>query len=190
MNTPAHAVASLLILGDEERPETGLPLVIGALLPDLPIVVFYAYQKLWRGMPEDWIWSQGYRLSSWQAFFDVFNSLPLILIGLLAARALGSIRLTAFFASMGIHVLGDLPLHHDDAHRHLFPVSDWRFESPVSYWDPAHYGLFVAPFEALLVFAGGLFLIRRHSARRMRLSIAGLIGFYAVYWGYVVIVWL
>ena len=99
MNTPAHAVASLLILGDRERPETGLPLVVGALLPDVPIVVFYAYQRLWRGMPEDWIWSEGYRLPGWQAFFDVFNSLPLILIGLLAARALASVRSMAFFAS-------------------------------------------------------------------------------------------
>ncbi len=190
LNTPAHAVASLLLLGDEKRPETGLPLVIGALLPDVPIVVFYAYQKLWRGMPEDWIWSQGYRLAGWQAFFEVFNSLPLILIGLLAARAAGSIRLGAVFASMGVHVVFDLPLHHDDGHRHLFPISDWRFESPVSYWDPTHYGLYVAPLEALLVVAGGWFLIRRSPARSLRLAIAALVGFYAVYWIYVVVVWL
>ncbi len=190
MNTPAHVVASLLILGDRDRPETGLPLVVGALLPDAPIVAFYAYQKLWRGMPEAWIWSEGYYLPQWQAFFDVFNSLPLILAGLLAARAAGSVLLAAGFASMGVHVLGDLPLHHDDAHRHLFPFSDWRFESPVSYWDPAHHGGIVAAFEALLVIAGGLFLFRRYRTLGARLLIAATIALYVVYWGYVVTVWL
>ena len=190
MNTPAHAVASLLILGDRDRPETGVPLAIGACVPDAPIFAFYAYQKLWRGMGEDWIWSEGYYLASWQAFFDVFNSLPLILIGLLAARALGRAGFTAFFASMGIHVLGDWPLHHDDAHRHLFPFSDWRFESPVSYWDPAHYGSIVAPLEALLVIAGGLFLMRRYPARGPRLLIGGIVGLYVAYWAYVVTVWM
>ncbi len=190
MNTPAHAIASLLILGDKKRPEAGLPLVIGALLPDVPIFVFYAYQKLWRGMAEDWIWSEGYYLPIWQAFFDAPNSLPLILIGLLAARACGADLWTALFASMGIHVLGDWPLHHDDAHRHLFPFSDWRFESPVSYWDPAHHGQIVAPFEALLVIAGGLFLLRRYQAKGVRFLIGGTVGLYIVYWAYVVTVWM
>lgn len=190
MNTPAHAIVSLLILGNKQHPETSPALVIGALLPDAPIVVFYAFQKLWRGMDEQWIWSEGYYLPAWQAFFDVPNSLPLILIGLLAARAFGSIWLTAFFASMVVHVLGDLPLHHDDGHRHLFPFSDWRFDSPVSYWDPAHHGQIVAPIEALLVIAGGLLLMRRYQAKGLRLMIVGTASLYVAYWAYVVAVWM
>lgn len=189
MNTPAHAVASLLLLGDGDRPETGLPLVLGAVAPDAPIVLFYAYQKL-RGMPEGWIWSEGYYLDAWQGFFDVFNSLPLILIALLAARGFGAVRLTAFFASMGIHVLGDWPLHHDDAHRHLYPFSDWRFSSPVSYWDPDHYGQIVAPLEALLVIVGGGFLLRRYQARGARLLIGAVMVLYVVYWAFVFAVWI
>ncbi len=187
MNTPAHVVASLLILGDRDRPETGLPLVVGALLPDAPIVAFYAYQKLWRGMPEAWIWSEGYYLPQWQAFFDVFNSLPLILVGLLAARAAGSVLLAAGFASMGVHVLGDLPLHHDDAHRHLFPFSDWRFESPVSYWDPAHHGALAGLIESISVLTVALWMYWRWALLRPWVAVTTAV--YLLYWVYVFMVW-
>ena len=190
MNSPAHAIASLLILGREDRPETALPLAVGALLPDAPIVVFYAYQKLWRGRPESWIWSEGYYLESWQGFFDLFNSLPLVLIGLLVARWRAAPRLTAFFASMVLHVFGDLPLHHDDGHRHLYPLSDWRYESPVSYWDPQHHGLIVAPLEALLVIVGGVLLLRRFKNRTPRWLIGGVVALYAVSWAYALAVWI
>ena len=49
------------------------------------------------------------------------------------------------------HSLLDIPVHNDDAHRHFFPLTDYRFMSPLSYWDPNHYGRFVALFELLLV---------------------------------------
>ncbi|MEM7351018.1 MAG: hypothetical protein AAF657_09450 [Acidobacteriota bacterium] len=189
MNTPAHAIVSLLALGRKDQPETGWPLVAGALLPDAPIVVFYAYQKI-RGRTEEWIWSEGYFLEAWQGFFDLFNSLPLILIGLLAAHQLQRPRLQALFASMALHVLGDLPLHHDDGHRHFYPFSDWRYASPVSYWDPQHYGLIVAPLETLLVIVGGLFLLRRYESPKARWLIGSVVAIYAAYWIYVVTVWM
>lgn len=49
------------------------------------------------------------------------------------------------------------------AHRHLFPLSDWRFASPVSYWDPAHHGDVFLAAEADLVALGGLVLLRRRA---------------------------
>ena len=52
---------------------------------------------------------------------------------------------------MALHVPEDLFLHHDDGHRHFYPLSQWRYSSPVSYWDPNHYGKIVAPLEALAV---------------------------------------
>lgn len=91
---------------------------------------------------------------------------------------------------MGVHVAGDLPLHHDDAHRHLFPFSDWRFESPVSYWDPAHYGGYVAALETLLVAVGCAVLFRRFRTPALRGLVVVLGAVYAFYWGYVFLVWM
>ena len=55
------------------------------------------------------------------------------------------------FLSMILHSLGDLPVHNDDAHRHFFPFSNYRFISPFSYWDRNHYGSIVSLVEMLLV---------------------------------------
>ena len=55
--------------------------------------------------------------------------------------------------SMVGHSLLDLPVHNDDAHRHFFPFSNYRFISPFSYWDPNHYGRIVAFVEMALVLA-------------------------------------
>ena len=75
MNTPAHAVVNLLILGNKERPQHNLPILIGVLLPDLPMVLFYFYEKVVQNVPEVTIWSELYFDIGWQVFFNFFNSL-------------------------------------------------------------------------------------------------------------------
>ena len=57
-----------------------------------------------------------------------------------------------FAAACGLHTLIDIPLHADDGPLILFPL-DWstRVHSPVSYWDPKHYGRQFAIFEHLLL---------------------------------------
>jgi hypothetical protein len=42
MNTPAHAVINLLCLGQRSRAKPWMPIVIGAILPDAPMFVFYS----------------------------------------------------------------------------------------------------------------------------------------------------
>ena len=190
MNTPAHAVASLLVLGRRSRPELTAPIVYGAVLPDAPMFVFYAWQKLLAGTPERVIWSSAYFEPAWQAFFDVFNSLPLIALGLLVAHGLRAPRLLACLSSMAIHVLCDLPLHREDAHRHFFPLSDWRFVSPVSYWDPSHHGGIFAALEVALVAVGCGVLARRHGSRTARALLGASVAVYALYLGYALLVWL
>ena len=98
--------------------------------------------------------------------------------------------LVAFFLSMGLHAVTDLLLHHDDAHRHFLPISGFRFESPVSYWDPAHYGTIAAPLEAMMVLAGALLLWRRYPARSSRILFAAVGGLYVFYLVFAVVFWL
>jgi len=189
MNTPAHAMINLMLLGRKERPRGQGAVVLGAILPDIPMVGFYFVQKVMRGEREEKIWRELYYMPEWQNLFDSFNSLPFMAVGL-ALCVIKKLKWgILFFGSMMLHVLGDFFLHHHDAHRHFFPLWDWRFYSPVSYWDPKFHGMTVSILEILAVIGCTflLFCLAKFNASRW---IIGLIGFsYLVYVGYVLIVW-
>ena len=70
----------------------------------------------------------------------------------------------AFAISAFLHIAFDLPVHREDGHAHFWPLSDWVFISPVSYWDREHYGNVVGPLEILLVIALIAVLWRRFHA--------------------------
>ena len=46
-----------------------------------------------------------------------------------------------------LHLAFDLPLHHSDARPHFWPLSDWVFRPPLSYWNPARHGDLVGAVE-------------------------------------------
>ena len=208
MTTPAHAALSLIVLGRSER--NALPVALGAVAPDLPMLVFYVWERLVRGMSEGRIWSERYFDPGWQVVFDIPSSIPLLVLALgivvlaggraaavasgletgLASGLRRRLRTAPalFVASMIVHALGDLPLHREDAHRHFFPFSDWRFTSPVSYWDPAHYGGYAALGEVVLVLAVSVFLFRAYRGRG-RWIVAGVAGIYALFIGFAVLMW-
>ena len=143
---------------------------------------FYLWQRLIEGHGEASIWSDLYFRPEWQNFFDFFNSVPLILVGLAVAALLRQRASMLFFASMLLHVALDLPFHVEDAHRHFYPLSDWRFESPLSYWDPAHFGGVVAFAEMTLVWTSSALLWRRSQNRWVRASLLVLSLLYGVGW--------
>ena len=169
MNTPAHLVVSALVLGRDRWQPHWLAITGGALVPDLPMIVFFVYERFVLGASQRLIWSTRYFDPGWQTFFDVFNSLPFIAVALLIAWRLRSTASLAFLSSMAVHCLADLPLHREDAHGHFFPLTNWRFESPVSYWDPQHYGLLVLVAELLLVVLGAAILMRYYRPRAWRI---------------------
>jgi hypothetical protein len=126
MNTPSHVAVNFLVLAKKGKPQWSLPIVMGSLMPDIPIYLFYFYQKIIAGMSERTIWVELYFRPSWQNFFDPFHSFPVLLLA----------------ATLS---------YNDDAHRHFFPISDYRFLSPLSYWDSRHYGGLVSIIESLFV---------------------------------------
>ena len=179
MNTPAHLVVSAVLLGRGRGSPLWFPITLGAVLPDLPMFVFYFYERILAGRTEALIWSERYFDSSWQAFFDAFNSLPFIAVGLAIAHWRGAQKTIALLLSMALHVAGDFFVHREDGHGHFFPLTDWHFMSPVSYWDPAHHGLLFGSFEALGVTVGSVLLIRRKGVWR-RVGI-GCLAIYIAY---------
>ena len=188
MNTPAHALINLALLGRVTPPGAVAAVLAGGLLPDLPMLVFYAVQRL-EGVPEATIWSERYFAPQWQAFFDAPNSL--VLIG--AAAALCAWRRwpigLLLCASMALHGVADLALHHDDGHRHFWPVSDFRFESPLSYWDPAHYGRWFMPAELIAALAAFLWAWRRYTDRFNRVLLGALGTIHVAYLVFALAVW-
>ena len=145
---------------------------LGGLAPDAPSFALV----LWAGLVERRgpreIFEVLYFSPEWQLILGPSHSAPLWTLALVAALVLKSPLAVAFIASGLVHHAFDFALHADDAHRHLWPRSDWRFESPVSYWDPAHYGMIVAPMEAALALGLAVWLARIHRGRWLR---AGLV---------------
>lgn len=190
MNTPAHLALSVFIWRAEDKALAVAAIVFGALLPDIPMVGFYLYQKLWLSTPETVIWSTKYFQDDWQLLFDSFNSIP-------AAITLIAVFLAIDFkigfliaASALLHMLFDLPLHNDDAHRHFLPLSDWRFVSPISYWDARHFGHVIIWVELASALIMSLFVSWRGPSRPMQiiailtlLSYVGFSVFAFKHWG-------
>ncbi len=147
MHTPGHVLLNLALLGNIVGHEGAV--VAGALVPDVPIVVLYLRERL-RGTPTETIWSVCYQRKHWLAVIHGAHSAPLAALGICIGWLTHAPSVMYFFYSVLGHALCDFPLHAEDAHRHLFPLSNYRFISPWSYWDPRHHGRVVALIEAVV----------------------------------------
>ncbi|MBS0017865.1 MAG: hypothetical protein KFF72_16210 [Arthrospira sp. SH-MAG29] len=151
MNTPSHGIINLALLANSSHPDANLFIVLGGILPDIPIFIFYGWAKFIAKMPESQIWSEAYHSPAISKIVAIFHSIPLGILGLAIAFKVGGYIPQVFCLSLIGHNLLDLPVHNDDAHRHFFPFSNYRFISPISYWDSRHYGSLVSLIELLLV---------------------------------------
>ena len=157
-------------------------------MPDAGMFLFYAWEKI-KGVPEEQIWSVDFYMPFWQGVFDTTNSIPLIFIAGLVAWIFNHKMALVLLASMLIHVLFDLPVHHDDAHRHFFPFSNFRFISPISYWDPEHHGNLVSIIEVFVCALCAGWLWTNHSSSKIRWTVAALVVIYVIFLFYVIVVW-
>jgi hypothetical protein len=178
MNTPGHIVLNLALLGKWDSRGKSLPIVIGSALPDVPIFLFYIYQRFYSGVSEIVIWSIVYYIPVWQNLFDTFHSLPLVIAGTLVFYYLGHLFVSRIFAGMTLHSLVDLFLHAEDGHLHFFPFHNFRFESPVSYWDPQHFGFIGAGLELVVVAIASLVILKRENPPWVRKMIYFIWLFY------------
>ena len=151
MNTPSHYVINLALLGNTVAPNANIALTLGAIMPDAPIFIFYFVAKWIYKMPEQKIWSEAYFSPPVQFWVSLGHSFPVAIAGLLLSIYFQWRLGIAFFASMIGHSLLDIPVHNDDAHRHFFPLTDYKFISPLSYWDVNHHARIVAGFELAFV---------------------------------------
>ena len=133
MNTQTHVLLAAALLSKPGSPARNTAVIAGALVPDLAIYTLFVWSKL-AGIPERRVWNELYYNPPWSNAVTVGNSAPLyldlLITGVLIARRWRAGLLLALFAGAAlIHIATDLPVHVDDAHAHLWPLSDWLFRS-------------------------------------------------------------
>lgn len=173
MNTPTHLLISAAVLAKpgEKNRAANWAVLTGALLPDLSIFVMFFWTRIVMGYPEDLIWREIYFTPFWQSIGMVGNSIPLYAaLAVVAWSRDWTIALVLALSAL-LHLSFDFPFHHDDAHAHFWPLTTWRFQSPLSYWDPDHFGLWVAATELGLGLALVTYLWRRFPERSPRIAL-------------------
>ena len=174
MNTPAHVIFGLAAFAKPGRKlETGA-IVAGSLLPDLSLYLMTSWSIWIQGISPQIVFDELYFSDNWQAVFAVDNSF--LVWGAIAAIGLGLGQrwLWLLAAAALLHLLFDIALHNDDARQHFWPVSDWVFNSPISYWDCDHFAGIVGPLEIGVSLVLCVCLLRRFRNPYFRIGIVAL----------------
>lgn len=188
MMSQTHILVASALMAKPGQKLRNTAILIGAFVPDAAIYSLFVWSKL-RGIDENKVWNELYWQEPWQTYTAAGNSVllyvVLMLIGAVALRnapAAHRIGLFLMFLSLAAltHLAGDFPVHVDDAHRHLWPLSDWKFISPVSYWDPNHHGTIFSIFEALLGVVLCVILFRRFDSWLVRIPLIVLVAAYVL----------
>jgi len=158
LNTPAHLLLGAAAFGKPEIKGTYTAALLGAFAPDISLYVMVSVSIWVMNIPAQTVFGQLYYSDAWQSVFAVDNSFILWGAALGVAIWRRASIFVAFAASGLLHLALDFPLHTHDARQHFWPLTDWVFESPVSYWDSAAYAGVVSPI-ALTLSAGALVLI-------------------------------
>ncbi|MCB1469059.1 MAG: hypothetical protein KDK08_18395 [Rhizobiaceae bacterium] len=165
MNTPTHMLIGAALFARRDRPATTFAALAGGLVPDLAMLTLVEWSIRVQGVPARTVFTEFYLSDAWQRIFAVDHSF-IVWGALFALTLLLRKPLAGAFAGAGLaHAAVDFFLHNEDARRQFWPLSDYVFRSPVSYWDPARYGQIVAPIEVALVLVLTLLLLWRQ--RRM-----------------------
>lgn len=182
MMTMTHMLvaAAATTRAKSSKTQIGLAWLAGTF-PDLSVVAMVIYARfvgfegnMWR-QPDGLYW-----VEPWQFFSAVTNSIPLYAVILLAGYLLyrrvqlkiaqgepstAAVKVSQALMIFGggalLHVLFDFPVHTDDAHVHFWPLTDWRFYSNVSYYQPSNYGDIVGWVQLVLAVAMLVILMRR-----------------------------
>lgn len=199
MITTTHMLVAGAVLSRRDAPKGQNFLVFFAgFFPDMSVFVMVAFAAL-TGVGGENLWDRPHGLywqEPWQFFSALSNSIPLylalIVLGWMlmtyrsASPYLG--RLVALFGLGALlHVLADFPVHTDDAHIHFWPFTNWRFHSPVSYYQSAHYGDIVGAVELAVGLALGVVLWRRFEQLWARVFIVALLLPYCISIGFIVV---
>jgi membrane-bound metal-dependent hydrolase YbcI (DUF457 family) len=188
MNTQSHVIMGAVLMGRGVSAKAWAG-ALGGLIPDVPMIAIVIALKI-SGIPDQVIFGSLY----WQNWWQTTNAIGhnfwlwsgLVITGLVmrdrtsaSAAAFDRWTLVALFSGSALlHSVIDFLCHREDAHMSLWPLTRWKFMSPVSYYDPAHYGMWFALFEASLCLLLAVILFRQFKPRALRVMLALAITLY------------
>jgi len=154
---------------------------VGGFMPDSFIFVMVALSRMVNGPGFDlWSYPNGlYWQQPWQTFSSIANSFPLwtlvLLIGFLLFKYSSRFKIVGlgiliFSVGYFLHISVDFFTHADDAYPQFWPFTDWRFNSPISYWQPEYYGRIFGVVEAITGFSIMVYLVMKFKQWPIRIA--------------------
>jgi len=184
MNSPTHSLLALALLSRKGQPGRNRAVFIGALLPDIVIYFWAPWQTLVNGNSQRDIWDVLYFEPPMQTLIAIFNSIPIYaaiaVIGYFAMGKKWGAALLFFALAALIHMATDMPVHGHDAYRHFWPLSDWRFHSPISYWERDLHAGWVSAVEAIIGLTSIVILWRRFPVPWVKIILGILAALYVI----------
>jgi hypothetical protein len=188
MNTQSHVIMGAVLFG------RGIPAkawvgALGGIAPDVPMLLIVLGLKL-AGVSAQTIFGEMYWRNWWQVSNGIAHNFwlwsGLVILGLVMRERLSSsVRsfdgwtlVSLFAGSALLHSAIDFICHREDAHMSFWPLMRWKFISPVSYYDPSHYGLWFSLFEAGLSLFLAAILFRQFASRILRLLLVFAMAMY------------
>ena len=179
MNSPTHSLLAMALLSKRGHSKRNWAVFMGSVIPDIAIYLWYPYQSFIKGESGRRIWNELYFEPPMQNLIALFNSIPIyavmFLIGFFARGRLWGKCLLVFALAALIHMATDLPVHAHDAYRHFWPLSDWRFFSPFSYYEVDHHAGWVSLIEAVIALTS-IFVLWRRFPKRWVKTLLGVLA--------------
>ena len=172
MNTPAHLIFGAAAFGQPNHRLTLTAALLGGFAPDLSLYVMAGVSIFAMGIEPERVFNVLYYSDAWQQVFAIDNSFVLWGIAMALAIWKKSRVAIAFTGAALLHLLLDFPLHNHDARMHFWPITDWKFISPVSYWQGSRGGDIVGAIEISACAVLLVVLFRRFKAIGARITFA------------------
>ncbi len=179
MTTPFHIVSGLTVFGRKHKPENNFWILAGSLAPDFVVLIFTAW-VLFMGIPLEEAWDTYYFSDQMQPFFNLTHSFILWILVFLFAYLFKKLKVVYFSLAGILHITLDLLVHHTDAYAHFYPISNWRFRSPVSYYEPGYYGNWISLVDIILFAIFSILIFRKLNSKWSRRVLVVLSSIYLI----------
>lgn len=130
-----------------DKPKLNMAAITGALIPDFSLYALSMWSMYIQGNSPSYVFGTQYFSDQWQRIFAIDNSFLIWAAIIALAFYMKKEWLWVFGAAAFLHLCFDFPLHNDDARQHFWPLTNWVFFSPISYWDSNHHGDIVSAAE-------------------------------------------